>query len=53
MSASWDAETALRSTSPVTTYTVRYPGQILVMWVTPDALDQTQIRTVREKLALP
>ena len=53
VSASWDAETALRSTSPVTTYTVRYPGQILVMWVTPDALDQTQIRTVREKLALP
>lgn len=53
VSASWDAEIALRSTSPVTTYTVRYHGQILVMWVTPDALDQTQIRTVREKLALP
>lgn len=53
VTAQWEAVNAVISTTTVTTYTVRYPEKILIMWVTAAPLDTAQIETVCNKLALP
>ncbi len=53
VTAQWDAVNAVMSSTTVTTYTVRYPEKILIMWVTEAPLDTAQIETVCKKLALP
>lgn len=53
VTAQWDAVNAVMSSATVTTYTVRYPEKILIMWVTEAPLDTAQIETVCKKLALP
>ena len=53
VTAQWEAVNAVMSTTTVTTYTVRYPEKILIMWVTVAPLDTAQIETVCKKLALP
>ena len=53
VTAQWDAVNAVMSSTTVTTYTIRYPEKILIMWVTEAPLDTAQIETVCKKLALP